>query len=206
MTPVSNNQVCTTEAGELKIGLSVTRAVLPQRLDGVPVLVLHSSNFPKRLAAATILSDLSLAECVKEQSTQGSSKEGENKSAHLVNLKEGLDDSVSEAQRERLVEVLKNYSDVFSTGELDLGETSLAKHRIDTGDARPMRQTLSRQPFHLLKKIDAHVKDMIKAGVIEAGNSPWTSNIVVVKKKDDGLRYCVDYRKVNSVTRRDSYP
>jgi len=47
---------------------------------------------------------------------------------------------------------------------------------------------------------------MIKAGVVEPSISPWTSNLVVVKKKDGSLRYCVDYRKINSVTRRDAYP
>jgi len=95
---------------------------------------------------------------------------------------------------------------VFSKNELDLGETPLAKHQIDTGDTRPIRQTLRKQPFHLLDKIDEHVKEMIKAGVVEPSNSPWTSNLVVVKKKDGSFRYCVDYRKINSVTRRDTYP
>jgi len=46
---------------------------------------------------------------------------------------------------------------------------------------------------------------MIRAGVVEPSNSPWTSNLVVVKKKDGSLRYCVDYQKINSVTRRDAY-
>jgi len=47
---------------------------------------------------------------------------------------------------------------------------------------------------------------MVEAGVIEPSCSPWTSNIVVVSKKDGSLRFCVDYRKLNSVTRRDAYP
>jgi len=101
---------------------------------------------------------------------------------------------------------LREYADVFSTGELDLRETSLAAHRIDTGDSMPMRQTLKRQPFHLLDKIDENVQNMLKAGVIEPSCSPWTSNIVVVTKKDGSLRFCVDYRKLNSVTRRDAHP
>jgi len=63
-----------------------------------------------------------------------------------------------------------------------------------------------KKPFHLLDKIDEHVKEMIKAGVVEPSNSPWTSNLVVVKNKDGSLRYCVGYRKINSVTRRDAYP
>jgi len=71
------------------------------------------------------------------------------------------------------VDTLRKYLDVFSKGELDLGETPLAKHRIDTGEARPMRQTLRREPFHLLNKIYGHVQDMLKAGVIEPSSSRW---------------------------------
>jgi len=84
---------------------------------------------------------------------------------------------------------------VFSRNQLDLEETPLAMHRIDTGETRPIKQTLRKQPFHLLDKINEHVKEMIKAGVVEPSNSPWTSNLVVVKKKDGSLRYCVYYRK-----------
>jgi len=87
-----------------------------------------------------------------------------------------------------------------------LGKTSLAAHQIDTGDARPIRQTLRRQPFHLLDKIDEHVVKMVEAGVVEPNCSPQTSNIVVVSKKDGSLRFCVDYRKLNSVPRTNAYP
>jgi len=125
---------------------------------------------------------------------------------HLDGLMTGIDGSVTREQAEGLIELLKRYSDVFSKNEIDLGETLLAKHRIDTGDARPIKQTLRKQPFHLLDKINEHAKEMIRAGVVEPSISPWTSNLVVVKKKDGSLRYCVDYLKINSVTRRDAYP
>jgi len=69
-----------------------------------------------------------------------------------------------------------------------------------------MRQTLRRQPHHLLDKIDENVQSMLKAGVIEPSCSPWTSNLVVVTKKNGSLRFCVDYGKLNSVTRRAAYP
>jgi len=125
---------------------------------------------------------------------------------HLEGLVEKVDASVNDGQRDCLTSILREFADIFSTGELDLGDTTSSQHRIDTGTAPPTRQTLRRQPYHLLEKIDTHVKDMIKAGVIEPSCSPWTSNIVVVKKKDDSLRFCVDYRRLNSVTRRDAYP
>jgi len=78
-----------------------------------------------------------------------------------------------------------------------LGETSLAAHGIDTGDAMLMQKTLRRQIFHLLNKINENVQNMLKAGVIEPSCSLWTSNVVVVTKKDSSLRFCVDYRKLN---------
>jgi len=66
----------------------------------------------------------------------------------------GVDESVTREQVEGLTSLLKKYSGVFSKNELDLGETPLSKHRIDTGDTRPIKQTLRKQPFHLLEKID----------------------------------------------------
>jgi len=55
-------------------------------------------------------------------------------------------------------------------------------------------------------KIDAYIDEMCKAGIIEPSSNHWASNLVVVKKKDGAYRYCVDYRKLNSLTRRDCFP
>ena len=47
---------------------------------------------------------------------------------------------------------------------------------------------------------------MLAQGVIEPACSPWASNIVLVRKKDNSFRCCIDYRQLNSVTRKDAYP
>jgi len=195
--------VWTTEVSELENGVNVARAILPERLDILPILVLNVSNEPCETNAETVLTDLSLATCAEVEHEKALIvEEGDRSYKHLSKLLEGVDERVSEAQRVELIKTLR----LFSTGEADLGETSLAAHQIDTGDARPIRQTLRRQPFHLLDKIDEHVVKMVEAGVIEPSCSPWTSNIVVVSKKDGSLRFCVEYGKLNSVTRRDAYP
>jgi len=196
--------VWTTEANELRGGISVARTVVPERLNNVPVLVFNSSNVEKKVGARTVLADLTMSEFVEDDREMEG--EGWLSCEHLDGLMTEIDGSITSEQAKGLTSPLKKYSDVFSRNELDLGVTPLAKHRIDTGDTRPIRQTLREQPFHLLKKKNEHVKEIIKAGVVEPSNSPWTSNLVVVKNKDGSFWYCVDYRKINSVTRRDAYP
>ena len=58
------------------------------------------------------------------------------------------------------------------------------EHRIDTGDARLIRQPLRRQAFEHTKFIREETDEMLRHGIIEPAASPWASNVVLVKKKD----------------------
>ena len=80
------------------------------------------------------------------------------------------------------------------------------EYHIDTGDNRPIRQPLRRHFFQHLKWIDKKVEKMRKHGIVEPAASPWASNVVLVKKKDGTLRFCIDYSRLNLVTRQDNYP
>src|ERR1043165_9429447 len=115
-------------------------------------------------------------------------------------------ESVVEEEKAELGQLLQNYSDVFSHSEYDLGCTSIAEHRIDTGANKPVKQALRRQPYAHQPIIDEQVKAMLQNGVIEESQSPWASNVVIVKKKDGTSRFCVDYRGINELTRKDAYP
>ena len=64
---------------------------------------------------------------------------------------------------------------------------------IDTGDARPIRQMPRRVPHHLKAEVDKQLDEMLRQGVIEPSYSPWASPICLVRKKDGGLHFCVDY-------------
>lgn len=65
-------------------------------------------------------------------------------------------------------------------------------HRIDTGDAKPIRQKLRRTPLCFKKEEKEHLDQMLQKGIIETSSSDWASYPVLVRKKDGSLRYCID--------------
>ena len=106
----------------------------------------------------------------------------------------------------RLAILLGKYQDAFSLAEDDNGRTSLARHTIDVGDARPIKQAPRPVPLASREVASQEVQRMLRQGVIEPSNSPWSSPVVLVKKKDGSTRFCVDYRRLNEVTKKDSHP
>ncbi|KAL5961256.1 Transposon Ty3-I Gag-Pol polyprotein [Taenia solium] len=86
-----------------------------------------------------------------------------------------------------------------------LGRTSIIKHAIDTGEAKPIWQPSRRIPPPLLEDVNRLLNEVISDDVIRPSKSPWASPIALVKKSDGSLRLCVDYRKLNVVTRKDEF-
>ena len=105
-----------------------------------------------------------------------------------------------------LEKCLEDFQDVFSKGDHDIGRTDVVRHQIKTGDAKPIKERPRRHPYSHQQEIQRQVSDLQKRGVIEPSDSPWAANVVLVNKKDGTKRFCVDYRKLNSVTIKDAYP
>ena len=114
--------------------------------------------------------------------------------------------NLTDVENRRLNVLLKQYEDVFATSRFDLGRTSIIRHKIDTGDARPIKQPPYRVSQKQKMEIESQIQTMLEQDVIKVSSSPWSSPVVLVKKKDGTTRFCVDYRKLNAVTRKDSYP
>ena len=108
-------------------------------------------------------------------------------------------------QRDQFYLLLLANTDVFSNDDHP-GRTNLVKHRIDTGSSPPIRQPVRRVAPHKREEASRLLKDMLDRKIIQPSSSPWASPIVLVPKKDGSVRFCIDYRKVNAVTRRDAYP
>jgi hypothetical protein len=77
---------------------------------------------------------------------------------------------------------------------------------IDTGDSKPIRQPPRRLAIALQEDAEKEINAMLEADVKERGQSPWSSPVVLVRKADGSIRFCVDYRALNAVTKFDAYP
>ena len=77
---------------------------------------------------------------------------------------------------------------------------------IETGDARPIQQRMRRMPFVLRQEVTRQLHAMQETGVIQPSKSPWESPVVLVRKRDGLHRFCVDDRRLNAVTKPDTYP
>ncbi len=119
---------------------------------------------------------------------------------------EGVANDLTLQQREQLATAIYEYRDIFSSGPTDIGRTGLVKHTIDTGEQRPVWLPPRRLPITKQEIEKEKVQKMLDRGVIEPCQSSWASPVVFVPKKDGTTRFCVDYRKLNDVTRRDAYP
>ena len=109
-------------------------------------------------------------------------------------------------EQTQLREHLLSYMDVFAIDTTELGSTDLTQHRIKTRDHPPIKQPPRRIPFALRQTVDELIDSMLTQGVVIPSASPWASPIVLVRKKDGGTRFCVDYRKLNHITKLDEFP
>ncbi|BHF84013.1 hypothetical protein SprV_0902716300 [Sparganum proliferum] len=114
--------------------------------------------------------------------------------------------SLAPDARNQLRELLLSFPDVFTWTTDSIGRTSKVQHTINTGDAKPVWQPPRRIPTRYRDEVDKILDELLKARIIQPSSSPWASLIALVPKKDGSLRLCIDYRRLNAVTVRDSFP
>ncbi len=127
---------------------------------------------------------------------------------HLQSFTDDYDvaPDLTSAQSAQLQDFLDGNCDIFAHTNFDLGQTSVVQHAIYTDNSAPIRQRPYRTAPAQRDEITQHIYSMLEAGIIEPSTSPWASPVVIVKKKDGSTRFCVDYRKLNGITKKDSYP
>ena len=114
--------------------------------------------------------------------------------------------NLTKEQLQQLIDLLEKNGDVFSQGLHDLPGTTLLHYHIDTGESAPIRQRPYRPSPQAREEIARQTQEMLDYGIISPSNSAWGSPCVLVKKKDGTYRFCIDYRKLNAVTKPMSWP
>lgn len=121
-------------------------------------------------------------------------------------LRKTINTCLPRHQQDALYNLLCSFVDVFDISYPHLGHTSVVRHTIDTSDHRPLRSRPYRVSSSERLITQEHVSKMLQENIIEESSSPWSSPVVLVKKKDGTWRFCVDYRRLNKITKRDVYP
>ncbi len=120
----------------------------------------------------------------------------------LVSLNQHLE-YLQPEQAQDIAALVKKHPSLFRDMP---GLTDCVSHDVDTGDAAPIKQNPYRIPPYRQDAVKDELQYMLEIGAIEKGTSEWSSPLVPVLKPDNTVRPCIDFRKVNSVTRADAYP
>ena len=96
--------------------------------------------------------------------------------------------------------------DLFAETDKDLGRTKAVSMKIDTGDNPPIRLRPYRTAINQRRVIDDAVNDMLKNNIIRPSHSEWSFPVVLIEKSDGSKRFCVDFRKLNKITKSYVWP
>ena len=106
--------------------------------------------------------------------------------------------------QQQVVELFKEYHHIFVLTDLELGCTSKIKHEIKLDNETPFKDCYHCIPPHQFEEVQKHLQDILDIGAIRCSCSPWASAVVLVRKKDGSLRFCIDLRHLNSCTIKDA--
>ena len=97
--------------------------------------------------------------------------------------------------------MLMEHHNIFSRERNEIGCTDAAEHVIELLDTESFKERFCRIAPPLVEEVREHLQEMLDGGVIRPSQSPWCNAVVLVRKKDGGLRFCIDFHRLNSRTK-----
>ncbi|GMF34276.1 unnamed protein product [Phytophthora fragariaefolia] len=95
---------------------------------------------------------------------------------------------------------------MFMEGSMKPGRTNLLEFSIDTGNSAPIKQRSYRVSKAEGDVMEYEIQQYQELNLIRPSSSPWASPVLMIRKPDEGIRFCIDYRRLNAVTIKDCYP
>ena len=93
---------------------------------------------------------------------------------------------------------MAEYHDIFALEDGKIRCTKAAEHKIKVTDPKPFKERLRNIPSGLLDEVEELLDHMLDVGAIKPSKSAWSNAIVLVHKKDRGLRFCINFWKLNA--------
>ena len=189
------------EMGPGPLGLCPVRGVVEVEKDS-SIWLANTGTQPIRIEQNEVVG---MAECVTV-GPGASPGDGQNDRDEVNGLVERVAPHLTDGECQQLRAAVAARKHLFATGRGDLGRTDIVQHQIHTGDQPAIKQRVRRYPAARLEEERQLVEDMLAFGIIQESNSTWSSPTILVKKKDGTTRFCIDYRRLNQVTKVDAYP
>ena len=201
--PIDGMGIVTPVGTEIPPGLLIASSVVTAADGECWVSVLNPTDQPIRIPTSCLTGVFDTVDelcALPEPCTSGV---GSNVAAALEQLE---DTDLAPEEKAEVGRLMREFADTFVEEGKPLGRTTLYYHRISTGDQEPIKVRGRRVPPHQRTLVDEMLTEMTADGVIRPSSSPWSSPILLVKKKDGTPRCCVDFRKLNECTVRDAFP
>jgi hypothetical protein len=183
-------------------GLSVGRLLLPG--EGLPsrTQIVNISATPQWIAKVAVLGQIVGVLDVYEAKLDRKA----DRTSTKIDFDSVKNKDLAPNRRARVNALLRRNLKCFVKYSTELGRSAMVKHRIDTGIHPPVHQPPYKSAFKERTVIQDQVGGTLKSGAVSPSNSPWASAVMLVRKKDGTWRFCIDYRRLNSVTEKDVYP
>ena len=205
--PDSTAMLQPTQKTVLPDSAELMPVVMSYKTKGVNCTEVTISNHSSRLLVISPRATLGELQPVTVEEAPPVMEDGEENNELPVdlNLEQDEDSATSKEESKQFRDYLTKWGPIFSTGPKDVGSHPTVKHHINLRDHSPIKGYSPRIPPHLYEDLKDHLQDLLGAGLIQPSQSPWSSNIVIAKKKNRSIRFCIDYRKLNQKTVPDAY-
>ncbi|GBO32566.1 Retrovirus-related Pol polyprotein from transposon 297 [Araneus ventricosus] len=179
-------------------GVLVAATLVDLKRETIPFRVLNLDNKPMTVGKEAVIATCEPVVDIVARPQEFS------ESLRFPLILENLE-GINEEQRTAVKELLQEFQNLLSTSDSDVGRCNMTQHRINTGNHPPIKQYPRRLPLAKKEEAERLVKEMVDNKIIEESSGPWASPILLVKKKYGSTRFCVDYRKLNDITIKNSY-